>query len=230
MKFYQLLASVAFLSLASGCGGGGSDSGGSSSGGNLGNASTGVRILHASIDTAPLDLYLPATVEGVARTFQFANAIGYTKASNGAQTVTVTEAQNPNGVLVNYSVEVAKSSLFSILVYGEEGEGSRSTTLIQDSIPELSNTEAAIKIVHGSFGAAAISLQLGGVEVAQATYGSGSDYKVTTAGAVAVSVNRVVDSKNLFSGTLTLEPKRAYTLLLAGDINDFSKAVLYLDR
>lgn len=228
LKIFNLIL-VCLVTLSVGCGGGGGGGGGSSSG-NLSNASTGVRVLHASIDTAPLDLYLPSSSEGVARTFEFASPIGYAKASNGTQPITVTEAMNLSGAIVNYSAEIAKGSLFSILVYGEEGKGTRSTTLIQDSIPELGKTDAAIKVVHGSFGAAAVSLSLSGVEVAQAPYGNGSNYVVTPAGAVAVTVNRVVDSKNLFSGTLTLEPKRAYTILMAGDINDFSKAVLYLDR
>jgi hypothetical protein len=213
---------------SSGCsGGGGGASGGSDSG-----SETGVRVLHAAIDAAPVDVVSSLSAEAVSTGSRFAVGSFYQELPHGAQTVSLRRAGDAGRVIASSSAVVDSSSKLSFFLFGDSDFGIQSK-LLQDSFPEFFQG-ALLRIVNGTVGAAKINSVVSGSAgspLAVATsYGTASNYLSVSPGIIAVSSARAADGASVNVTSLVAEEGRAYTLLIAGQVGYFVKGVVYSDK
>ncbi len=224
-----VVRSVAFLvgafSLVA-CGGGGGGGSTESS------SATGVRVLHAAIDAAPVDVVVTGSPAPVARRAVFALDNRYHALPSGAINLQLTRTATPATVIGSFPVTADSESKFSILLYGDNSTFGLRTTLLADETPSQSSS-AHVRVVDGVTGAAAIVVNFSadsggeGVEVA---FGQAGEYLPVAAGPVKIRASRAADARAIASSSVTLEPGRAYTYLVAGEVDYFVKGVLLADN
>jgi hypothetical protein len=221
-----LLASFTILSALSGCGTGGGG-GGESNG-----SSTGVRVLHAVIDAAPVDVSTVGGTQVISEGNRFAVANPYQDAPRGEQVLTIVRAKTPSSVITTIPASITSESRLSVLFYGDSSKGLQ-RKLFNDQFPE-SFTGSLIRVVHGATGAAAvrvaISSSAGGSAAGNATFGEATDYLSVPAGVATITSSRVADNRAINSVAIPIEEGKAYTLLLAGEVDYYVKGVVYSDN
>ena len=203
------------------CGGGGGGGGGGS------DSSHGVRVLHAAVDAAPVDV-----VSGGATVLSqqfFAGDKGYRALSGGPQVLSLTRTLDPADILATFSVDVTSAGRYSILLYGDLQNLGLRTRLIEDAVPE-DITGALVRVVNGVAGAATLTVSVSPGEATQVGFGQNSDYLITQAGEVRVDARRTVDGSRAGSVVLSAEEGRAYTVLFAGEVGFYTKAVAFSDK
>gem|GEM_PF-1318899 len=217
---YVLLSVVMVLSSCGGGGGGSSDGAGSSD---------GIRVLHAAIDAPPVDLLSSARTESMISQVRFADTKGYRPASKSAQTLSLTKAFSPSSVIGRADATISSGGRYSLLLYGDVQTFGLKTRFIEDQVPqEISG--AAIKIVHGVTGAAAINVSVGPAGGRTVPFGEYSEYISVPAGEIIVSSTRASDGRGVSSVKVLLAAGKAYTMLLAGQLDYYVKPVLFLDK
>ena len=215
---------------ACGGGGGGSSSGGSNGGGN--DSSSGVRVLHAAIDAAPVDLFSSLRTEGIVSGVVFADTKGYRRLPAGSQTLTLSRALDSAAKVASFEVTSSGDDSYSVLLYGSVAGGGLRTALIPDLLPSTGETSGVlVRFVHGLEGASSLSVAASGGDAKYSIgFGEASDYIVTGAGAVRLVARRGVDSVTVVSLTEQLEEGGVYTVLVAGEAGYYSKGVVFRDR
>ncbi len=210
-----------------GCSGGGGGDG--SGGGSTSSAKTGVRILHAAIDHAPMEVYSSENLEAAVQKAGYSEQTFYSNLSASAQTLIVRPYLRPEQ-LFSFDLDVQKNGHYSLLIYGGEAwNGGLQAKIISDQIPE-GVSGAAFKVVNAIHGAASASVSIDGQSVdAGVGFGSATDYLSLTAGVHTVSLSRVVDGHLMGSSVITLEEGVPYTLLMSGEVGYFVKAQLFED-
>lgn len=203
------------------CGGGGGGGGGGS------DSSHGVRVLHAAVDAAPVDV-----VSGGATVLSqqfFAGDKGYRALSGGVQVLSLSRTLDPADVLATFSVDVAPADRYSILLYGDLQNLGLRTRLIEDKVPE-EIAGALVRVVNGVAGAATLTVSVSPGETTQLGFGQNSDYLVTQSGEVKVAAHRTADGSGAGSITVSAQQGRAYTVVFAGEVGFYAKAVVFSDR
>lgn len=225
-----VLVSV-FLSLqACGGGGGGSSSGASSSNQNLQSfrdGKTAIRVLHSALDLPPVQTYINS--EPLQKVTFVPDAF-YTQVSDGEVSL---EAFNPYSQTVigsSHATTLAKGDGITLLVYGSIEQGNLNSSLISDALPELEAGFSSIRIINGVSKTGTIEMVLtGSDELLTATLGAASARVNVAAGVVKVTVQEEGSSVDLFTGPLTLEEGKSYSLLIAGEDGLFVFGKLYQD-
>jgi len=211
------------LATVAACGGGGGGSG------SEGNASYGVRALHASIDGAPVDISSSAASSPVLTQQVFAGAQGYRSLPDTAQTVTLTKTQTPSEMYGSFTLTPASTDRYTLLLYGDHAAFGLRTRLIKDEIPTASDGGAFIRVINGVTQAAEVSVVVGASPSEVVPFGENTQYLPTAAGAVNVSAVRTADGSMIRSGVIETKPGKAYTLLLAGQLGYYVTSVLFED-
>jgi hypothetical protein len=221
-----LFISLSALTVLTGCGtggGGGSESNGSS---------TGVRVFHAAIDAAPVDVSTVGGTEVVSEGNRFGVANPYHQSPKGEQVLTIIRAKTPSSVITTIPASISSDSKLSILFYGDSSKGLQ-VRLLNDQFPN-SFTGALVRVVHGANGAAAVRVAAssngGGSASANAAFGDATEYLSVPAGVATITSSRVVDNRAINSVSIPVEEGKAYTLLLAGEVDYYVKGVLYSDN
>ena len=196
------------------CGGGG---------GGGGSSSHGVRLLHSSLDDAPLAMTSVTAATEVLQTSRFAEPGGYVAVSSGEQRVSVEGGQV--GRIQSQPFTVAGGDRYSVLFYRNVSNDAPSLKVLDDAAPELESGQSAVRIVHALSGAAVLEAEIGGNTV-ETTYASGGEYVVVPAGSVSITVRRQADGLVVFSGMRTVESGKTRTLFMSGEINYFVSAAL----
>jgi len=215
IQIYQLTkitSLIALILLCVSCSGGGGDDG-ESGGGNASSARTGVRVLHGSIDLPPV--FVSTSTGSTLEQVRFNQSSVYGGLNTGAQTLTLQTVGGTESF--SFPVTVEKNQRRSLLVYGTRETFGVRASLFSDEKPELSEGFAAIRVIHSVAGAAALSGRVGG-EVVSANFGGQSGYLTVPAGSVQFSIARAADGRGVFSGTKEVLAKKAYTLLINGEI------------
>ena len=207
------------------CGGGGGGGGG----GSEGDSSYGVRVLHAAIDGAPVDITSSAAASPVLTQQVFAGTKGYRSLPEVPQSLNLTRSQAASDVIGSYAVTVASTDRYSLLLYGDTASFGLKTRLIKDEIPTTSDGSAFIRVVNAVTQAAEVSIVVGSSPREAVSFGGNTPYIPTTPGAVNVSAVRTVDGAVIRAGAIETKPGRAYTLLLAGELGYYVKSVLFED-
>ncbi|MEY4700267.1 MAG: hypothetical protein RL326_454 [Pseudomonadota bacterium] len=211
-----------FTACGGGGGGGGSGDGGSDS-------ADGVRVLHGSIDAAPVDVISSTASSAVVSQATFAGAKGYRSLRSGDQVLSLTRALNSGDVLASFNASIEKGGRYSILLYGDGDTFGLRSRLIIDEVPN-DIAGAAVRVVNGVTGAAAISVSISGGGSEQVGFGQNSGYIQTSAGEVTITTSRAADGQRVSSVTRVLQSGRAYTVLVAGEVGYYVKSVLFTDK
>ena len=229
LHFLRLLVLIATVSAGfSACGGGG----GGGSAGDKESSITGVRVLHAAIDAAPIDVFVRGVNEAVAKQAFFGVDNGYHELPSGPLNLTFTRASTPSVVVGTASVTANSQSRFSVLLYGDNSTFGLRTALLTDESPADSEN-ALLRIVDGVTAAAEISAEISsGVfeDSTQVSFGKASRYLAIPPGVVSIRVNRVADGRSVAATTATLEAGREYTYLVAGEVQFYVKGLLLQDK
>jgi len=205
---------IIVIALTFGCGGGGGGGGGSAAG--VG-ASTGARVLHASIDLSPIDIF--TNPDEPAATARFGMPSPYVGLSSGPQGVLLKKA-NSSDVITNLSLNVEKGLRQSILVYGDYRVPALQIAVLQDIAPELDDTLSSIRVVNGLLSSGtSVSGAINATTAFAAPYGGATEYIQVPAGVA----NVVLDNGS--SGSFTVEGGISYTILIAGQEGYFVKLV-----
>lgn len=216
---------VACSLAACGGGGGGGGSGDSSS-------TTGVRVLHAAIDAAPVDVLVTGNPAPVSRKAVFALDNKYHALPSGPLNLQLTRTATPGTVIDSFAVTADSQSKFSILLYGDNTTFGLRAALLTDETPSESSG-ALVRVVDGVTGAAAIAVSISsnaGGENVEVSFGQAGEYVAVAAGPVTIRAARAADGRTISSSSVALEPGRAYTYLVAGEIDYFVKGILLSDN
>jgi hypothetical protein len=144
----------------------------------------------------------------------------------------LSRAATPGTELGSFAVTADSKSKFSILLYGDNTTFGLRTALLTDETPSDSS-RAHIRVVDGVTGAAQISARISsdaGVESVEAGFGQAGEYVPVATGAATIRVARVADGRVISSNSVTLEAGRAYTFLVAGEVDYFVKGLLLTDN
>ena len=212
------------LAFVSGCSGGGGGNGEGSS------AATGIRILHAAIDHAPLVARSSLDAETDVQRTMFAEAAKYGELAAGPQIVQVMEVSRPGQALFSFDLEVKKNERRSLLVFGgpttRDGFQAR---MIQDAPPAAEQGKASLRVINGADNAFQVEVRIDGNPSDYLGLGEDSAYTQLPAGAHTVVIKRTEDDKRLAQISPVLEEGKAYTFLLAGDGDYFVSPILLED-
>jgi len=222
----RFVMALAISLVATACGGGG---GGGESGDGGSDSADGVRVLHGSIDAAPVDVISSVASSAVVSQAVFAGAKGYRSLRPGEQVLSLTRALNSGDVIASFNQNIAKGGRYSILLYGDGETFGLRTRLIVDEVP-ASISGAAVRVVNGVTGAASLNVSISGGGSEQVGFGQNSQYIETSAGDVTISTSRAADGRVVSSVTRTLQAGRAYTVLVAGEVGYYVKSVLFTDK
>jgi hypothetical protein len=224
----RLAAVLAGALLLSACGGGGGGGGASEDS----SSSTGVRVLHAAIDAAPVDVIVTGNPVPVARRAVFALDNKYHALPSGPLNLQLTRTATPGTIIDSFAVTADSQSKFSILLYGDNSTFGLRTALLTDETPAESSS-AHIRVVDGVTGAAAISVNISsprGGENVEVAFGQASEYVAVPLGPITIRAARTADGRTISSRSVTLESSKAYTYLVAGEVDYFVKGVLLSDN
>ncbi len=211
------------------CGGGGGGGGSSTGSGGGSDSSYGVRVLHASVDAAPVDVISSSGSSALVSQQFFAGDKGYRSLPEGSQVLSLTRTLNPADVLASFSVDAGSASRYSILFYGDLQNLGLRTRLIEDEGPE-DISGAAIRVVNGVAGAATLQVSITSADSQLVGFGQNSEYITTSAGELHIAAKRAADSSPAGSLVVNAQTGRAYTVLFAGEAGFYTKAVLFTDR
>ncbi len=221
-RFVNISGSAILISLAcSGCSGGGSGSGDA--------GRTAVRIIHAAIDTAPLDLYSSEEI-GLIGTSKFGAQAKFFNVNRGNQVFSLTVSQTSRTVF-SVPLTVIDKQRQTILAYGNRDNlGLRVNTLIDDP-GEVSGDQSALRVVHALVGAAQIDCQMvGAIVCGDLEFGNAAIYSKIAAGDGRITIKRSADKKVVFDADLSFEGGKAYSLIIMGEVDYFVRAPLLQDN
>jgi len=217
-------------SVLSACGGGGSGGGSTGESGSGNDSSYGVRVLHSSVDAAPVDLTSSSNSEALVSQQFFAGDKGYRALPDKPQILSLTTTLNPAQVIATFSVTANSKSRYSILLFGDLQNLGLRTRLIEDKVPD-DISDSAIRVVNGVAGAAALQVSISSAASLQLLgYGQNSEYISVPTGEVQIAARRSADGSSAGSLIVNAEAGRAYTVLFAGEAGFYTKAVLFTDR
>lgn len=220
MKRFVFAVIVAIFS--SSCGGGG---GGGGDGASTGNDSTGVRVLHGALDLSPL------TVLGTREPIQsaFRGDAFFRSVAEGAASIVLHRLNRPGQIIFQPSVNASESRQ-TILVFGQSGDDSLSVRVINESIPEIEDGMAAVRIVNSVHDTETVFLTVNGISTADVSEGRLSDYIMVPSGDLPFRVTESGDDGPFLSGRSLFENRRAYTLFVAGEDGLFATQKFYIDN
>jgi len=221
-----LLALAVFVLPAcalNGCGGGGSGGGSAPTG------STGVRVLHASVDSVPLDVISSSSSSVVVSQAFFALPVPYGSLRQGAQTLSLTKALNSSAIVDSFPVTYVPGERYSILLYGNHQAIGIHTALVKDDVP-VDSAGSYIRVVNGAAGSSTLSVSITGAEYPDVSFGTAGEYVSVPAGSVTVTSRRPDDGLVAASNTITVEAGTSYTILVAGELGLYTKGTLFVDN
>lgn len=212
-----------------GCGGGGGGDG-SSSGGGGNDSARGIRVLHAVIDGAPVDVFSSARSEALVSKVFFSDSKGYRSVPSGEQTIRLSRALNPSNIAASVNLTSTGADSFSILYYGSFSGAGVQARLLEDVVP--SEFEGSVvRFVNGVEGASSLVVNASGSAGAQQVVrGAATDYIPVPSGDVRITASRGADGRAILSMSETLDEGGAYTVLVAGEVGYYTKGTVFRDR
>jgi len=229
---FQLLVFYLFLLLLSACSGGSGGGGDDASG----NAREGVRILHASIELAPLDVYSSISPQdpdsgAIAPTQRasFMQDVFFAPALRDEQVFSITTAKRPDNVSFTVPVDQDQLGRLTVVVFGDISTfGVRNTSFFEPEV-EIPEGTVGIRVIHGVTRAQDIEASFNGQSVDAVTFGGVGEYIFIEPGDIEYLIRRKVDQRVIASGVYSLEEDKAYTFLVGGEVEYFVSVRPYLD-
>lgn len=224
VKFHKktFLTALFVLSSIISCSGGG----GEGDDGPEGSADTGARVLHTAMDLPPVSLLSTARVGEVVSDTRFAEPVGFSELPEGDQTISVQSVDGGNGP-VSFSVTVKKNERREILIYGTRETYGIGTALLPVEKPQERDGFASVRVVHGASGASGLRGNVGTDELSRSVpFGQASGYLQVPAGDVLIRLTRAADSRLLVNQLVTVEAKKTYSFVVAGEVDYLIKSQL----
>jgi len=222
LNISKLKSLFLILLVLAGCGGGGS-------GGEGGTVSTGVRMLHASIEASPVTLSSSVSEEYYA-TGRFSLAAPYINLPTGEQVLSIRSAKSEGSDLFLLELNLERNKRHSALLFGSLENGLQAN-LFEDYSDRVNENEIAIRVVHGIAGASQIKASFGETEIAESVdYGSASDYTFLPYDSGELLIRRQADSRIVYAAFQEFAPGRAYTILASGEVDYLVLAPVYQDN
>lgn len=228
-----IIVLIATLTACSGGGGGGGGSSNSSSR----NAKYGLRVLHAALDAAPLNVYSSLKPGQSLATVRFGLDSFYLGLPTGDQILSLFKGDNASAELLTQAVSINKDLKQTLLYYGNNAGLGIHSALLTDQVPMLEQGLSALRFIHACAGAQ--SLRFGVNDTVSAAfnelgadlqYGSASQYFNITSGILQLRAFRQADSKEIVSSAKALESGKAYTIVIMGQVDYLVLAQDYLDN
>jgi hypothetical protein len=184
---------------------------------------SGVRVIHASPDAPPVDVYVDN--ESVLANVSFGTVSDYLDVSSGTRTVTITAADDPEAVVFEGDVEVEADTNYTVAAVGEVTEGAATSfgpVVLEDNATEPDAEEAAVRLAHLSPDAPAVDVTVAATGDAlfdNVSYGNATDYATVPAGNYTLEVRPDTESNDgdvVATFNVSLEGGTAYTAFAVG--------------
>ncbi|MDD2942857.1 MAG: DUF4397 domain-containing protein, partial [bacterium] len=170
------------------------------------------RIVHASIDTTPIDLTGP---EGFVQSARYNQATEYVPVPEGAVTLVLSRARVPQVVAATFTETLKKNTEYSVFVYGEASDVLRKE-IIEDIVQEPSSGNGMLRFMNGYSSNSRLLLQIDSADWTPVLQlGGHSDFAELSAGEHTYAV-RSEAGKTIVSGTFTLDERSELTLVVSG--------------
>lgn len=220
-RIFSQCVAVLICGFIMGCGGGGG--GGSSSSGsdtsNQRTTDTGIRIIHAALDAAPLTLTIG---DQEIQTAQFAQPTSYQRLSEGAQTLVLTKSTGE--VFAQLPVEFEKGTEHSLLVFGQSGRNSLRFQVLTDQIIRPDAGRGFIHFVNGYEGVRAVTFVCAGSGPVIVGQASASGFYELNSGTQLVIVS---DSSGAELGRISLDvPDQGESTVVLTGAREYGAAIL----
>ena len=222
---FAMLRVFLFLGLSfffSHCGGGGGGSSSSSS------SPRGLRVLHAGVELAPVDVRLSSDLSLFMGSNSFSQSALRTSFPEGAGSFILTRANTPNDVLGRFSLPVEPKERYSLLVFGDVGSFGTQMSFFPDGSEEISGT--ALRLIHGLVGASELQLDIAGAMMLQAAFGGASEYGASAPGVHRIVIKRKTDGREIVSRELTLVEDTQYSFFVFGELDYLNSSRLLIDE
>ena len=208
------------------CSGGLACGGGGGGGDDRRTRDTAVRIIHGSLDGAPVSLRLS---EDVLLKTRFAESSGYTRVNSGSVVFNVERANSPGVGVDTVSAELEDETEYTLFINGQAVTGAINARLIVEPVEEPEEGTARVQFLHG--------LEVGGLltfEGAEFTtdpvaLGRSSGFVTTTSGPQTFRV-KFRDGSTIGRIDLDIEERSEVTVLVAGNLElDFVSLQSFVD-
>lgn len=180
-----------------------------------------VRLVHASPDAPPVDIYVDG--ELAVEQLQFGEETDYQSLQPGMHNITITEAGMPENVVFEQNVPV-RPGQYTIAATGEVSEGAEQAFMpvlfIDDA--QVEQNESAVRLAHLSPDAPAVDVTLnqsGEVLFDNVSFGNVTDYQIGPPGEYTLDIRAAApdnDGQVVETVTVTVEGGQAYTAIAAG--------------
>ncbi|MBX7136882.1 MAG: DUF4397 domain-containing protein [Oligoflexia bacterium] len=211
MKSTIRIFCTAILALSfSSCGGGGGGGGGS-----------GVRFIHASIDSPPASLATSVEGKTGSEVAKFGTSARRVSFDQGAQTLSAVRGATGR-VLASTSIDFDPGSKTSLLFFGDRAALGLHAALLNDEPGEVPSGQVAVRVVHAVNGAGVINFTLGAGGAGtsgSASYGQGSEWLFIAPGVYRLAAVRAADQRAVFSGQKSFTAGSTYTVVLMGEVD-----------
>lgn len=186
-RLFVLILSVVVLGA---CGGGSSSTGGGggSGGGSLSRGGrTAVRIIHASVDTEPLELRIGDRYYGRAR---FMEEIFFNPTPDGVINLQLERANSPGVLVTSRAATLQRNTEYSLLVTGRTETGTLETTLLEETPVAPAPGTGRVQFVHALSGSSPLKLEGAGINLGPVAFKSSSGFIDLPAGSYSANIDR----------------------------------------
>ena len=218
--------------LGCGGGGGGGDNNSATNSQGFRMDSEGLRIIHGSIDLAPLNLVTttsPELPDTVVQRANFGAASGYRKIEAANQLFKIQRKDTPSRTYFSIPVTEAGARKRSILVYGNKQSFGFNYSVLEDDTASPESGNSKVRIVHAVNGSNKISLSSDRLSVDSLSFGQASAYAEVLAGSFTFGIRRTADGAVISSRSITLEPNKVYTIVALGEVDYFTTSTVIED-
>jgi hypothetical protein len=193
MKGLKVLLVVLIVQFVVGCGGGGGSSsgssGGSSSSGSAGKlkrgTSTGIRVVQASIDTAPVSVRVAGNVVQTAR---FVQTSYYAGVPAGPVVLRLEQANRPDALIAEIPTTLAENTEYTVFVSGTSTQGQFNARLVEDLSVRPPVGKAMFRAYHAFSGGPSLIVNANGVDSDFIRLGDASSFKEIPSGPTTVII------------------------------------------
>lgn len=207
-----------FLTVCCGCsgGGGGDDAG---SGGLSRGTGTAIRVLHASIDSAPVDLFVNedanfADVSAIQRAL-FAKEAYYQRVSDGPAVIKLERANHAGHVVRQISSSLADDTEYTLFMFGSEDSGTFSVSLLPDIMQRPEVGSSFVQSFHSIEGKGELSISYEGGDLGTVAYGQRTQFQQIPSGVHTILV-KDGEGDVIKSSSINFPDQGEVTLLVSG--------------
>jgi len=205
IKSLLLSVSAAAVLSCSGGGGGGGDE--------RRTRDTAIRIVHGSVDGAPVQVVFSEELTVKAA---FAEGTAYSRVDSGSVSISVERANSRGVGLGLIEAELADETEYTIFVSGIARTGSISARLLEEPVQQPEAGTALTQLLHGVENQGSLSLRVGGVRSSSIRRGQSSGFSEIPIGPQTFEVVNS-DGGVVASITIEVEDQSEITVLAAGD-------------